>query len=261
MSEFDKYVAGTPCWADVSTTDAQGAREFYGQLFGWEFEVGGADTGFYTSCTLRGRRTAGLMELSAEMRAGGVPTAWSTYIATDSVRDSAARVREAGGQVVAEPMDVMDLGRMALAVDPTGAAVGFWEAGTHTGAQLANEPGSFTWNELQTGDVEAAKAFYAAVCGWQSEAVNTDGGSTYLIAKVGGEPVAGIMDASASAPAQRPAVWLTYFSVHDCDTSVAKVRELGGSVIEARVESPQGPFGVVADPFGAVFAVISEPAP
>lgn len=258
MTEFDKFAPGTPCWVDVSTTDAPGARAFYGQIFGWDFDIGGADTGGYTNCTLRGRRAAGLMELSPEMRAGGVPPAWSTYLATEDVHDSAARVREAGGQVVAEPMDVMEFGRIALAIDPTGAAVGFWESGTHTGAGIANEIGSFAWNELQTRDTAAATSFYEAVAGWQSEAMPGDG-PPYLIAKVGGEPVAGIMDASQSAPEGRPAVWLTYFKVADCDETVAKVRGLGGSVIEARVDSPQGPFGVVADPYGAVFAVISDP--
>ena len=215
MTEFDKFVPGTPCWVDVSSTDAEGARRFYGELFGWDFDIGGADSAFYTNCTLRGRRVAGLMELTPEMLAGGIPPMWSTYIATEDVRDSAARVTEAGGQVMMEPMDVMEFGRMAVAIDPTGAVIGFWESGTHTGAGVANEPGSFTWNELQTRDIEAASTFYAAVAGWQLESMPTEGGPAYRIANVGGQPVAGIMDVAQTAPESRPPFWLTYFKVSD----------------------------------------------
>ena len=259
MTEFDKYVPGTPCWVDVATTDAEGARAFYQAVFGWDYEIGDADTNFYTNCMLRGRRVAGLMELTPDMAAGGVPPAWTTYIATEDVHDSAARVTQAGGQVMAEPMEVMHFGKMAVAVDPTGAAIGFWEPGTHTGAGIANEPGSFTWNELQTRDIDAASAFYSAVAGWQIEPMPAGEGPAYLIAKVGGEQAAGIMDASQS-PAATPAFWLTYFKVRDCDESVDLIRRSGGNVMMARVDSPQGPFGIVADPYGAVFAVISDPA-
>jgi predicted enzyme related to lactoylglutathione lyase len=259
MTELDKYVPGTPCWVEVTTTDAEGARTFYQKIFGWEYEIGDADTNFYTNCLLRGRRVAGLMELTPEMAAGGVPTAWTTYIATEDVHDSAARVTEAGGQVMAEPMDVMEYGKMAVAIDPTGAAIGFWESGTHTGAGIANEPGSFTWNELQTRELDKATAFYSAVAGWQTEAMPTGDGPPYLIAKIGGEQVAGIMDVSQIVPDSVPAFWLTYFKVRDADESVELVRQNGGAVMQAHVDSPQGPFGVVADPFGAVFGVISDP--
>lgn len=260
MTEFDKYLPGTPCWIDVTTPDADGARAFYEGLFGWDFEIGGADTGFYTNCTMRGRKLAGLMGLTPEMSAQGVRPGWSTYLATDDVEDSAARVTEAGGQITMPPMDVMEFGRIAFAIDPTGAGIGFWQPGTFQGAGLANEPGAFAWNELQTRDLTAATNFYAAVAGWTTENMSSEGDPTYLIAKVGGDPVAGMMDISATAPPARPAFWLTYFNVEDCDESVEKVRLLGGSVMEARIDSPQGPFGVVVDPFGAVFAVISDPA-
>ncbi|MEP7054639.1 MAG: VOC family protein [Actinomycetota bacterium] len=261
MTEFDKYVPGTPCWIDVSTTDAEGARAFYSKLFGWEYEIGSADSGFYTSCLVRGRRVAGLMELNSEMSAAGARPAWQTYIATEDVDDTVARVREAGGQVIMGPADVLDQGRWAFVTDPSGAAVGFWEPGLHTGAQLANEPGTFTWNELQTSDVESAKTFYAAAAGWQTEVMPSEvEGPPYFVATVGGEMVAGIMEASASPGGSTQSFWMTYFKVADCDKSVERVRESGGAVMMARIDSPQGPFGVVADPYGAVFAVISDPA-
>lgn len=257
MPEFDKYVPGTPCWVDVATTDAEAAREFYGQLFGWEFDIGGPESGFYTNCLLRGHRVAGLMELTPEMKGGGLPPAWTTYLKSDDVDDTATRITEAGGQITTPPMDVTADGRVLVGIDATGAVIGFWQPGTHQGAGLANEPNAFAWNELQTTKVEEAKAFYAAVAGWETELMPGDG-PPYLVANIGGEPVAGIMDMAQMAPGS-PSFFLTYFNVVDCDTAVARVSELGGSVRVARVESPQGPFGVVADPFGATFAVISEP--
>lgn len=257
MTEFNKYVPGTPCWVDVATTDAEAAREFYGQLFGWEFDIGGPESGNYTNCLLRGHRVAGLMELTPEMKSGGVPPVWTTYLKTEDVEDTAARIIAAGGQLMLPPMDAMDYGRMTVGIDTTGAAIGFWQPGTHQGAGLANEPNAFAWNELQTTDVEAAKTFYAAVAGWQSELMPGDP-PPYYVANIGGEPVAGIMDMAQLAPGS-PSFFLTYFNVVDCDTAVARVSELGGSVRVPKVESPQGPFGVVVDPFGAAFAVVSDP--
>lgn len=70
---------------------------------------------------------------------------WSTYLNVDNADEAIAKVTEAGGTVVMPAMDVMDSGRMAFVADPTGAVFGLWEAGTHTGAQLVNEHGSFGW--------------------------------------------------------------------------------------------------------------------
>src|SRR4051795_10612898 len=97
----------------------------------------------------------------------GQPPAWATYVATADADATADAVRGAGGQVLAPPFDVLDAGRMAMLADPAGAVLGVWQAGRHHGAQLANEPGSFCWNELATRDMDAAKRFYGAVFGWE----------------------------------------------------------------------------------------------
>jgi len=184
-----------------------------------------------------------------------------TYVATDDADGVAARATEAGGSVLFDPMDVTGAGRMVIVAHPAGGVIGAWQAGSHTGAQLVNEPGALNWNELQTRDVDGAKAFYAAVFGWQPDDQDF-GGMTYTVFNVGDTGIAGAMAMSSQAPAEVAAFWLAYFTVADCDASVAKVQELGGSALgPAHDLEGVGRFAVVADPHGASFGVIAGEPP
>ena len=158
-------------------------------------------------------------------------------------------------------MDVMDAGRMAVFAHPAAGVLGVWQAGRHTGAELVNEPGALNWNELQTRDVEGAKAFGEAVFGWKPED-QAFGGMTYTLFNVGDAGVAGAMHTPSEVPDEVPAFWLSYFAVEDCDVSVAKVQELGGRVFGApHTLEGVGRFAVVADPHGATFGVIAGEPP
>jgi len=117
----------------------------------------------YTNCTLRGRNVAGM---GGDPAPDGMPTVWTTYMAVDDADAAAKRGTGNGGALMMEPMDVMSLGRMAVATDPTGAAFGMWQAVDHIGSSLVNEPGAVTWTELATRDLDAAKRFYSAVFGY-----------------------------------------------------------------------------------------------
>ena len=167
----------------------------------------------------------------------GQPPAWSVYVATDDA-DAVGRSApcSAGGNVLVEPMDVMDAGRMAFFAHPAAGVLGVWQAGRHTGAELVNEPGALNWNELQTRDVEGAKAFGEAVFGWKPDDQDF-GGMTYTLFNVGDTGVAGAMPTPSQVPDEVPAFWLSYFTVEDCDASVAKVQELGGRALEPRTPS------------------------
>ena len=85
-----------------------------------------------------GKRVAGLMGHMQE----GQPTAWATSCSVADADDTAQKVTAAGGTVVVAPMDVTDLGRMAVFADPTGAVFGVWQPRAFTGADLVNEPPS-----------------------------------------------------------------------------------------------------------------------
>lgn len=133
--------------------------------------------------TLRGKLVAGVMPLQNETQ----PPVWSTYIAVDDADADAdatvAHASEAGGQVAMGVIDVMDAGRMAYLVDRAGAMVGIWQAGSNSGAQLVDEPGTLGFNELNTRDPEAAQAFYAGVFGWEPEPVQSSGGNYVIVAR------------------------------------------------------------------------------
>jgi predicted enzyme related to lactoylglutathione lyase len=254
MSERTSYTPGTPCWVDLGTPDIEAAAKFYAGLFGWSVEEGenSEQTGGYRQATLRGKPVAGVMPLMQE----GQPPAWSSYVSVEDADATAAKVREAGGNVLAEPMDVMELGRMAIFADPTGAVFGIWQPGTFVGAELVNEANALAWNELNTRDVDAAKTFYTAVFGLGYEDMEVENVGTYTMLKVGEDTVGGMLDITGRVPDEVPANWLAYFAVEDTDATLAKLEELGGSINMGPVDIVAGRFAVVSDPFGAVFAVI-----
>src|SRR5580765_6166379 len=155
------WPAGYPCWVDVMTSDLEAAKAFYGGLFGWNAVDGPPEAGGYVIADVGGNPVAGLMAIPPDM--AGHPSVWTTYLATDDADATAAAITANGGTLSMPPMDVMDVGRMAVAQDPTGGTFGLWQAKAHTGVHLANEPGALTWNEFMTRDYEGAKAFYGAV--------------------------------------------------------------------------------------------------
>ncbi|HEX3734041.1 MAG TPA: VOC family protein [Solirubrobacterales bacterium] len=257
MSERTSYAAGTPSWVDLGTPDLDGAVEFYSGLFGWTVaeSENPEQTGGYRRATKDGADVAGMMTVMQE----GQPPAWSTYVSVEDADATAAAVKEAGGAVYAEPMDVMDLGRMAVFADPTGAAFGIWQPGAFPGAGLVNEPGALAWNELGTRDPGAAKVFYAAVFGWEFEDQDMGEMGTYTILKLGEEQIGGLVDIGGRVPDEVPAHWLTYFAVTDTDAAVETAKGSGGAVAFGPIDIPAGRFAIVTDPAGAAFAVIQMP--
>jgi uncharacterized protein len=256
MPEMTTYAPGTPCWVDLGTPEIERTADFYGALFGWEVpeSENAEQTGGYRLAELGSKPAAGMMPLMQE----GQPPAWTTYVSVDDADATAAKVREAGGQVVAEPMDVMDLGRMALFTDPTGAFFGVWQPQSFAGAGIMRESGAVVWNELNTGDPDSAKAFYGTVFGWETRPFGSEGGPPYLTIHVGGEErgVGGIMDTRAFEQ-DVPPHWMVYFAVDDVDATAKQATELGGKVaLEPRDISEVGRIAVLYDPAGAHFAVL-----
>jgi len=251
-----RWPAGTPCWVDVSVDDIPKAIAFYEALFGWDIPAGGPEVGGYSIAHSGGRIVAAV---GPKMGPPGTPSAWTTYLATDDVDATAAKIKAAGGQLLAEPMDVMSEGRMAIAMDPAGAVFGLWQGGNTIGIGLANEPGSLSWNEQMSRDWEGSKAFYQAVSGYDYQDMSGDG-FKYAMLMVDGHEVGGIGEYPAGTPDQMPAAWTAYIQVADVDAAVAKVGELGGSVVRPLEDTPYGRLSVVADNHGAVFALITPPA-
>ncbi len=251
-----EHPPGTPCWVELSSPDTDASASFYGGLMDWHATEPGPveETGGYRMFEQGGKPVAGLMAHMQE----GQPTAWSTYISVADADQTAEKVRAAGGSVVVEPMDVTDIGRMAFFADPTGAVFGVWQAKTFAGAEILNEPNSLCWNEVLTRDHEANKSFYPAVFGWDIGRPSFEGApETYVVWELDGEPVGGMMQMTDEFfPPEVPPHWGIAFAVDDCDTKVAKARELGASVTMEPMDMPIGRFAGLIDPQGASFTVM-----
>jgi predicted enzyme related to lactoylglutathione lyase len=246
---------GTPCWVDLGVADIAKAGAFYAELFGWEVHQGPPEAGGYVLCLKDGRQVAGI---GPKMGPADAPSAWTTYLAASNADETAGKIKASGGQVLVAPMDVMGQGRMAMAADPGGAVFGLWQARQHTGVQLANEPGSLTWNENLSHDFDGNKAFYHSVFGYEYGDIG-DTRFRYATLKAAGSEVGGIGELDSSLAAEVQAHWSVYFAVEDTDAAVVAVNGLGGATVRPAWDSPYGRIAVVADDHGAVFSLISAP--
>jgi len=256
MPTVDAHPPGIFCWTELATSDADAARTFYTRLFGWEHHDDEVAPGMvYTMLMKGGKNAAALYGMNDEMKAAGVPPHWLSYVSVADVDASVARAESLGGKVVREAMDVMDLGRMAVLQDPTGAVFALWEARKAIGAQVLNEPGGVSWNELMTPDVDEAGSFYTKLFDWGAD-VMPMGEFKYTVFKRGDQSAGGMM-AITPDMGQVPANWMIYFGVDDCDRTAKEARSLGATEIVPPTDIPDvGRFAVLQDPQGAPFAVL-----
>lgn len=249
--ERDSYAPGTPSWVDLGSPDIDASVAFYSALLGWEVAEAHPDAGGYRLAFLRGKSVAGIGP-----QQGPVP-AWTTYFATDDADVTAAAIKDNGGTVMMEPIDVMGQGRMAIAMDTEGAAFGLWQAQVHTGAQLVNETGTFGWNELWTRAMGQAKLFYPAVFGFTFD--DETMGAGYTLWLVNGQMVAGALPMPEGMPPRVPAHWAVFFVVDDTDKAVATVTDLGGMVVKEPFDVPNvGRIAMVHGPAHESFGLFSS---
>jgi predicted enzyme related to lactoylglutathione lyase len=252
MAERTQYAPGTFSWADLTTSDQDGAKSFYTSLFGWEFEdnpVG--DDMVYSMAMVEGKPVAAISPQPQQQREAGVPPMWNSYVTVEDADAAAERAGELGGTVHAPPFDVMDVGRMAVIADPQGAFFEVWQPKAHIGASLVNGHGLLCWNELHTPDVAAAVKFYTDLFGWGTQEMEM-GGSEYIVVSVDGHGNGGIMPPQMGEPPS----WLVYFGTDDIDASLAKISELGGNVLAPAMEIMDGnKVAIAQDPQGAAFAL------
>ncbi|HTC60059.1 MAG TPA: VOC family protein [Solirubrobacteraceae bacterium] len=273
MPERDGYLPGVPCWVDTSQPDPEAATAFYGGLFGWDFKdaMPPDAAGKYFIASLRGGAVAAV----GSQPENAPPTAtWNTYVWVEDADEAAAKVRDAGGRVVADPFDVFDAGRMAVLTDPEGAAFCVWQAMQHKGAQIVNEPGSLNFNGLNTRNVQGAQSFYGSLFGWQALGLEggvqmwrlpgygaflekSDPGLRQRMAESGApngfEDVVATLNPIADDQPDTPAHWSVTFAVDDADATAAKATGLGGQAIVAPFDAPWVRMAVISDPQGATF--------
>jgi predicted enzyme related to lactoylglutathione lyase len=248
-----EYAPGTPSWVELSSPDPDASAAFYRDVLGWSATEPNAEAGGYRMFQCAGKRVAGLMGHMQE----GQPTAWATYVSVADAEQTAQKVQSAGGTVIVAPMDVMDLGRMAVFADPTGAVFGVWQPKAFAGADLVNEPVSLVWNEVHTD-----REFYGSVFGWTPGRPSFEGApDTYTVWQLGGKNVGGMMQmVEGMFPAGTPPHWSVCFAVADADDTAARAREHGGTVVAEPVDMPIGRFAAIIDPQGAWFTVMQPAA-
>ena len=245
------YAHGKFVWFENVTTDADRAVAFYTELFNWStepFEMG--PMGTYT--VLKN----GDVGIGGVIPAPGpeVPPHWIGSLSVEDVDATLAAITDAGGSVMMPPMDMPQVGRMAVALDPQGAAIKPFKG--ESGDPETPEPartGDFCWNELWAKDEDAAAAFYGKVAGYGSKAVPM-GDNTYYLFQKDGVDRGGMM----KSPIEAPAFWLPYVSVEDVDATLGRVKQLGGSVEQEPMDVPGvGRIGFFTDPNGAQLALLS----
>ncbi len=248
---------GTPCWVDLIVKDVDRAVGFYSELFGWDCEEGPAEAAGYRMCLLGGRPAAGIGPGPQKL---DLPSVWTTYLATADADRTARRVMEEGGSLLMEPFDVLDVGRMAVGFDPSGAAFGLWEAKTHIGAGVVNETGALTWNECMTRQYTACQEFYGEVFGYEFDEVGNDS-FRYASISVEGDLVGGIGELTDAMPTEVPSHWMSYFASDDVDVLVVRATNLGALLRTGPMDTPQGRLAVLEGAQGEVFSVITRADP
>jgi uncharacterized protein len=249
MGERTGYEHGTFSWTDLGTSDAGAAAAWYRELFGWATEdnpmPGG---GVYTIASIDGKQVA------AVYAAQQGPPAWLSYVTVDDADAAAATARELGANVITEPLDVMDAGRMAVIQDPTGAVFAVWQARGSVGAELVNGHGRLSLNQLNTADPDSAQRFYIELFGWRFEAV-AGGPSPYWGIYRGDRLNAGMMELPAGF--EGASHWLVYFGIDDIDAAAERVGASGGTLTVPKTDVPGGSIVVIQDPQGAVFGLFA----
>ncbi|MEA2295211.1 MAG: uncharacterized protein QOE86_2850 [Solirubrobacteraceae bacterium] len=271
MGTRESYEPGTFSWVELATSDAEAAKRFYAELFGWEYDDNAVGDGMVYSMARRGGHHVGGLFTSDQS-----PPHWTSYVAVKSAEDTAKHAGDTGGTVLSGPFDVMDAGRMAVLQDPQGAVFAVWEAKDHIGAGLVNAPGALTWNDLMTSDVAGAAKFYCDLFGWEVAAVDPDGTpsagdqeaetegddgdgppAAERVSIRNGDRLNGGIATLPEAMGEAPAHWIPYFAVEDAAPAARRIGELGGRVVVEPMDIPAGKLAVAQDPQGALFAIFS----
>lgn len=233
--------------------DVEGAKSFYGDVLGWTFGESSSEHGNYTQAYADGRAVAAVVP---PMSGQEGQSQWCLYLASPDAAATAARIRDKGGEVLMEPMQVGEFGTMCLAREPGGAVFGVWQAGTHEGFEATGVPGAYCWAEVFTREPEKTDAFLPAVFPYTARQMEDDDAVDFRVFNVGDETVLGRMRMTDDFPPEVPSYVNVYFTVADCDDAVAKATKLGAILRFGPMSSPFGRFAALTDPQGANFSVI-----
>jgi uncharacterized protein len=256
MTQATNFMSGEICWMELSASDQEAAKRFYGKLLGWSFDDrthGNGET--YAVARLNGKDVCAITGHGPEQLRRGATPSWLSFVSAANTDEIVNKAKSLGGKVLAAPSDVRGSGRTALIADPSGAAFGIFQGVEHLGAGVVDEPGAMYWHEILTTDVDRAGRFYASVFEWRPETMPT--ASKYTVFHKGERAVAGMLPMSKDLGKATPH-WLPYFQVRDVEATVKQVKSLGGQISVAPTEVPTiGRFATLRDPQGSAFGIIT----
>lgn len=255
MPKVTERIYGAPCWVDLTTRRFEDSKAFYTALFGWDYTDMGPEFGNYNIISKDGDYVGGAMAFNGEFMPAETPDAWGVYFSVEDINATLAAMKDKGGMPIMEPMQVGDQGSNVFLIDPQQSAVGLWQPMELRGFGRYGEPGFPAWFELHTRNFDEAVDFYTSTLGVERGEEPMEG-MRYATLNVSGEPHSGVMDATEMMQPGQPNAWLVYFLVENTEEAIAKIQELGGTVLVPAMDSPYGRMAVIADPVGVVFNII-----
>jgi predicted enzyme related to lactoylglutathione lyase len=256
------YTLGRFVWRELFTRDVEGAKRFYGALFGWTWEDRpmGPDWS-YTLWKNGDKQIGGMMDL-ADMPGDSekIPPHWAVYVSVENVDETAQRAVEAGGKILSDCHDIPGVGRFAVLQDPDGAVFNLFRSANGDPEDGMPGVGEFCWESLSMTNPAKALAFYQSIIGWGTTTMGEGENAMTLFTRVAnGEPVT--LASTGPAPEGTPSNWMTFVGVADAAETVATCCTLGGTVLVDRTPIPDvGAFAILQDPCGTVFAVFEADA-
>ena len=259
MTNISRFV-----WHDLSSSDVEGAKRFYGELFDWTFE--GEP---YVHVKAGDQMIGGIRPREAHEQG---PPCWLGYVLVEDVQQTVDRAKAANGQVYMPATEMPDVGTFAVMADPSGGVLAPWRSAHEKDNEESDAPPAnhtFCWSELLSTDPAAATSFYCDVFGWEPEVQDMGPMGDYtLLGRPGtqnpmqpGKPAwaGGLYKAPDGVP---QTFWLPYVQVEDADASAERARNLGAKLMAPPMDIPGiGRFFTFTDPESAVLACISFPKP
>ena len=255
MAVATSTLLGRPLWYELMTSDMKAAESFYKTVVGWKTEPFEGAGRPYTAFSRSGDvSVGGVMTKPDEVKA---PPFWAMYVGVPNLEEAASKIKRLGGKSHTEVIEIPDIGRMQMFMDPQGAAFYIIQpASAEQRPEAAPEVGDGSWHELMTTDAPAAMKFYQQVFGWQpSQTMDMGDMGPYQMFDRPHGMIGGVMNKPPEM-ANVPPNWQIYFRVPDVHAAAERVKANGGQILNGPMEVPGGDWVANAmDPQGAAFGL------
>ena len=238
---------GSFCTSVLRTTDPDRAVAFYGSLIGW---TAGAAAPGHTFLKQDGKTVASIHRIDSGT------DEWVPHILVERIEDAVADATQLGATLI-DQQDIAGVARIATLRDLEGAAFGLWQAAPHAGAELTDVLGSIWWVELMARDPAVGRDFYGRLFGWQVRETSFEPIGLYRVFErpalsgVEGPPTQEGGLNQIDPEWEMGATWLTFISVEDCDSTMARACDFGGESGFVHTVPKHGRIGMIVDPGGA----------